>query len=350
MTASSPTGVQWRTRITAILLVAVALGALGYAQMRMDSIRSVNEGDEARYLPNEKLLSHFTLGLSSVIADALWLKSIQYVAKHYRSDQDYEWLKHIFSMIFRLDPYFEGAYRYAGIFLPALQGDYDSALGFLEQGMRNCPFSWRIPYETAMIWLVNLKNRPNSEEMAARYLALAVATGKAPEFVGEVAVSLQAKHDLEDIEQKMWEEAARDGDKFMKELAAQKLLLVDIRRACKRMDELVVRLSNQQGRAVADLAELVTAGLLPEIPTDPLGGRFLLSPGGKVLNTSLLDDDKNEWVQDLNGRIKRFKEEQGRLPVNLREIVEKGYCKPDLPPHPYPGGEWGYDPVAGKVL
>ena len=330
--------------------VVLAFLALGFMQMRMDSIRSVKEADEARYLPNEKLLGHFTAGMSSVVADVLWLKSIQYIAKHFRSDQDYEWLKHIFTMIFRLDPYFEGAYRYAGIFLPALQGDYESALAFLEQGMMNCPFSWRIPYETAMIWLVNLKNRPDSEEQAARYLALAVATGKAPEFVGEVAVNLQAKHNLEDIEQKMWEEAARGGDKFVRELAQYKLQLVDIRRVCKRLDELVVKLSKQQGRAVASLDELVAAGVLPGVPADPLGGRFLLSPGGKVLNTSLLDDEKKEWVQDLNARIRRFKDEQGRLPVNLREIVEKGYCLPDLPPHPYPGGEWGYDPVAGKVL
>ena len=39
--------------------------------------------EELLYLPNENLLNHFTAGLSSVVADLLWLRTIHYTVKEF---------------------------------------------------------------------------------------------------------------------------------------------------------------------------------------------------------------------------------------------------------------------------
>ncbi len=56
--------------------------------------------------------------------------------------------------------------------------------------------------------------------------------------------------------------------------------------AVRYLQKGVARFRAKQGRLPADLAELVSAGIISKIPTDPYGGRFYLDSEGKVETTS----------------------------------------------------------------
>ena len=341
-------------RRKAFIAVAVSLVlVIGFSttvamQQRIDAVQQANVGENLLYLPNDKLMTHLTAGMDSVIADMLWLKCIQYTAEHYRGDQEYVWLQHMITMITRLDPYFVAAYRYGGIFLTMLKRDDDAGIEILKQGMVKNPFAWELPYEIAMTYLLNRPEQPDSPIQAAKFLGMAVATGRAPEFVTEVAYVLQTKHDLLDVERSMWENSLRTGDKFLKELAERKLVELDLRETCRQLDKAVAMYSQRHGRSPGSLKDLVSAGIIRGLPEDPLGGRFYIDVLGKVVNTTVLDERTTRLRGNIEKALKSFERRMGRFPETLQELIDDRGADV-VPAHPYADRAWQYDPNTGRI-
>lgn len=334
-------------RTTALVVVAL-LAFVVMAQHRIDARRGGPLEDEARYLPNEKLLSHFTGGMGSIVADMVWLKCLLYTGKHYRGDRDFTWLHHMCETVVRLDPHFVPAFRYGGIFLAALNVDDDAGMALLKQGMVHNPEAWQLPYEVAMIYLLDRRDQPDSTTQAARYLAMAVETGNAPEFVVEVATSLQIQYDLVEIERTMWENSLKSDDRFLRELAERKLQELSLREACTELNKAVGMFNERHGRMPKTINDLVEGKILASAPTDPLGGTFFIGPDGEVLNTTLLDEQTSRVLNRIRNSIRSFQRENGRWPKSLEELIDAGIRK-EIPPHPHAGRSWQYDPMTGDV-
>lgn len=338
-----------RRFIAGLLTLAVAFAVTTPAQRAIDARRDRAFDEELLYLPSEKLLTHFTGGMSSVVADMLWLRCIQYTSKHFRGDRKFTWLNHMCTMITNLDPYFVDVYRYGGIFLAALQADSDKSIQLLQKGMVNNPDRWELPYEVAMVYLINRADHPDSPARATEYLGMAVATGNAPEYILRLAQNLSRMHDLADVERSMWLNVLETGnEEFMRELAYRKLQELALRESCAVMNEAVERFKERRGRAPERLEELVEAGILVAAPEDPLGGRFFLDEDGAVKNTTLLDDMVEQRLMRLRGGINAFQRRTGRWPASLEEAREDGDLT-FVPRHPYAGRDWAYDPDTGTV-
>jgi hypothetical protein len=336
-------------RLAAMVLAAVAaFGSMAAIQHRLDAMRSPQPEDELLYLPNENLLEHFTAGMSGVIADILWIRCLLYTGKHFRGDHDFTWLNHMCEMTTRLDPYFVDAHRYGGVFLAMLRADDDACIRLLQKGMVNNPDAWELPYEIAMTYLLNRPNQPDSPEQAARYLAMAIKTGKAPPHVLELAESLQRGHSLLDVERDMWESMLRSDDALLRDVAERKLIPIELRAACANLDQAAGRYAAEHGAPPKRLDDLAAAGLIAALPQDPLGGSFFIDAAGHVQNTTVLDEQVERARTVLRGGIDAFRQKQGRWPANLDELGTLGGMD-ELPPHPYAGRAWQYDPASGSV-
>ncbi len=322
----------------ALVVVVAVLACTTMAQRRMDNMRAHEFDEQLLYLPNENLLNHFTAGMSSVIADILWLKCIQYTSKHFKGDLKFTWLGHMCDTITQLDPYFLDVYRYGGIFLAALKADDDASIRLMEKGAAYLPDRWELPYEIAMIYLTNRRDQPGAVEGAAAYLRAAVATGAAPQHVLEVAQGLQRKHNLYDLERQMWTEMKQNHpDKLMRDLAMRKLILLDIR--IKRD-----RLQSEIDGHVRKNGALPKVGALQ----DALGGHYFVDGAGKIQNTSLLDEQVTRMLTQLKGAIGIYKKQTAALPPSLDALVQDGILH-QLPKHPYENGVWSYAPATGDV-
>ena len=336
-------------RLAAVALVAVAaFGSMAAIQHRLDSMRSPQPDDELLYLPNEHLLEHFTGGMSGVVADLLWIRCLLYTGKHFRGDHDFTWLNHMCEMTTRLDPYFVDAHRYGGVFLAMLRADDDACIRLLQRGMVNNPDAWELPYEIAMTYLLNRPNQPDSPVQAARYLAMAIKTGKAPRHVLTLAESLQRGHNLVDVERDMWESMLRSDDALLRDLAERKLILVELRVACGNLDQAAGRYAAEHGAPPKNLNDLAAAGLITDLPQDPLGGSFFVDADGHVQNTSVLDEQVEKARTVLRGGIDAFRQKHGRWPASLEELETSGGMD-GVPRHPYAGRTWQYDPAEGTV-
>ena len=337
-----------RWLVIAPLAVGVGLACCVVAQKQMDARRQTGFEEELLYLPNEKLLNHFTGGMDSVVADLLWLQCIQYTAEQFKGDHKYVWLNHMADTITRLDPYFVDVYRYGGIFMASLKADSDASLDLMKRGMVYNPGAWSLPYEIAMVYLLNRKDSPDSPAQAARFLHMAVATETAPPFVLELAANIAKQHDLDAFERAMWEDMARNsGEKMLRELAQQKLQELAIEDVCTQLSQAVEFYEERHHRLPESLQDLVAGGIVENLPEDPLGGRYFLA-GREVLNTTLQDDKLKHRLNRVRGGVNRYHGRTGAWPSSLEKAVEEGDLE-FIPPHPYPGRDWRYDPATGNV-
>lgn len=334
--------------LAALLAVGVFYGVSLAALSQAEHARAAAGMDEVLYLPNEKLLNHLTGGLNTVISDLLWLNCIQYTAREHHGQRHFTWLEAMLTTATRLDPYFADVYRLGSIFLAALRADADASIRLAENGMLNNPHHWQLPYEAAMVYLMNKREEPNARYMAARYLSMSVATGTAPGGIANLTAKLQDEFDLTEIEQDTWREMLQSDDKFLRELAERKLVEIDLRRVCRIMNEALEAFKTAQGRAAASLDELVQARLLKYIPKDPLGGSFFLGIDGVAYNTTLLDDVVIRTLNPMINALDVYHQRHQSYPPTLQALVETGLLK-EIPKHPYPDRQWQYNSATGEV-
>jgi hypothetical protein len=105
-----------RRLLTKTVLATVILALAGitvFAQMRADAFKPQRK-DEIVYLPNQKLLMHFTAGMNSIVADLLWLRCVQYTGVEIKESHNFAWLKQMLNTIVKMDPHFADVYRYGG--------------------------------------------------------------------------------------------------------------------------------------------------------------------------------------------------------------------------------------------
>ena len=332
-------------RIGLALLLAVGMVLV---QTRVDIARAQRNPDDLLYLPNERLLNHFTAGTSNVIADYLWVQCCTYVGRQVQSTWSFEWLQQMVNTVVRLDPYFVPAYRYGAMFLAALRQDENAALELLHRGMVLNPEAWELPYEAAMVHLLNRKGEADSAYNAAFYLTLAVDTGNAPAFVAETAASLQGQYNLISLEKEMWEKLLDSEDQLLRDMAKAKLEEVRIRRNLEVLGDLIERHRVQYGALPESLERLIEVGYIPAIEPDHQGGKYFLGPNGKAMNETLQANAARDQRSNIEEAIRAYKEKNSGFPESL-EAAANSVGMPVPVVHPMPGKQWTYDPATGTL-
>tara|TARA_R110001592_G_scaffold155361_3_gene385195 strand:- start:43 stop:1062 length:1020 start_codon:yes stop_codon:yes gene_type:complete len=333
--------------IAALVAVAVFFGAVG-AQRQIHQAQEADRGEDILFLPNQKLLNHFTGGLNNIVADLLWLRCIQYIGTESKGDRNFTWLNEMVNAVVQLDPHFGDAYRYGGMFLAALKSDDDSGIKLLERGVVANPRNFQLPYELAMIFLLNRKDEPGSKERATYYLSMAASIDTCPEFVRDLATTLQGQYNLDEVEIGMWNRMADSEDKLLRELAQRKLVEVDIRNTTETLNKAMLTFNGRVGHFPNNLEELAASGITPVPVNDALGGYFVLGDDGVIRNTTLLDGEKKNLLKSLQKLVERYKEDKGEWPPSLQALVDGGITD-QLPEHPYHDETWHYDRATGLV-
>lgn len=338
---------RWRL-LFGIEAVVFCYAVAVFSLIVVDRTRTAEGMDEVLYLPNENLLNHFTGGLDTVISDLLWLNCIQYTAREHQGQRLYTWLERMLVTSTRLDPYFSDIYYLGAMFLNALRADDSASLELSASGMVKNPHAWKLPYQSAMVYLTARRDAPNARYMAALYLSMSLATGNAPGGIANLTAKLQEEFDLIEIEEQTWKELLQSEDAFLQELAARKLTEIELQRLCRAMNEALAIFESREGHPADSLADLVSAGLMRHLPEDPLGGEFFLGSDGVVYNTTLLNYRVIRAQDQLINALDTYFQHFQRFPDTLDKLVEAGILE-TIPKHPYPGRQWRYNAETGKV-
>ena len=333
---------------TSVVVVLCSMGLVGYSQARIDALHEEALDDELLYIPSETLLTHFTAGMSNVVADLLWIETIQYTVKEFHDPQrKFKWLEHMCNAVTDLDPYFKGAYVNGGMFLSSIGAD-DKALKLLKKGFVRNPDSWEIPYEIVKVYVLNRRDDPRSPEITTHYLRMLAERHEHPEMYLTWARRIQEQNDLKDAGRAIWEDVLKNSkDKFIRELAAHNLRVLTVRDTVDALNELVAEFAAQTGRNPVRLEELVAVGLLAELPQADEYGAYSLDEAGTVQHTLLLREREEGMLVALNALGAEAAQGKDRNPRDLVEWAE--WVGEDLPEHPVPGETWHYDPETGRI-
>src|SRR5262245_33372784 len=135
-------------------------GCVYASQRYMDSIRARSSvGEESLYLTSGKKLKAFSLGMSSLIADVYWIRTVQYFGRKVIDAGGIQadirtipmpQLGPLLNIVVELDPHEIAAYRFTAVFLPVY--DPAAAADILNKGVEANPGEWRLYRDLAFIY------------------------------------------------------------------------------------------------------------------------------------------------------------------------------------------------------
>ncbi|MDX9787961.1 MAG: hypothetical protein RBT11_14350 [Desulfobacterales bacterium] len=263
------------------LLIGYGVTATGLKKERVEFI----EDQFLEYTLPSALLKPLSLEFKGLMSDILLVKFMTFVGgKTERLDQftDEDWgsIKHTLNTITDLDPYFWDAYLFSQVFLTWDKKNYRAANELLAKARNHLPANYRIPYYMGL----NYYNFGKDSANGAKYLMEASKIPGAPFYLATLAARLSAySSDYQRGIIFLSEMLKQTTDT---EIAEQYKLRIQILAQMNGLEQLVAKFRAKFNRAPAELAELVAAGLIQQLPVDPYGGQFFINQEGRIDTTS----------------------------------------------------------------
>lgn len=226
------------------------------------------------YLPSGKYLKPFSFGYHALMADFIYLWSIQYYGDP-AAQPKMEYLKHTYDLITELDPHYMDAYQTGALFMFYEGRNPMAGLQLLEQGMRNNPNEWILPMDAGFYCFMTLKR----QDLAAKYFERAAKIPGTILFAKRAQASMTFKMGDKPAALQLWSEVyeAADTDSI-KQTAYQHIhdlrVLIDLdilRNAIRAFQETF-------NRPPLNLEQLVYHRFLKQLPVDPDGNPYQYDP------------------------------------------------------------------------
>ena len=256
-------------------LVAALIVAGSWANQRLEADEGSVPGDRLLYLPSGRLLQILDLGHSELLADLIYLWSIQFYG-NYPGGVRYDYLVQIYDrVITELDPRFRDAYILGALILSMEARRPEAALTLLDKGIRALPDDWLLPFEAGFIAYHDLRDYAR----AAEYFRTAIERPGVPPPVRRFHAEMFNRMGDRRTSRRHWQEilATAESD-YVRSIAQRHVhdLSVEIDLAVLR--EAIERYRSLEGEPPSDLRTLVHVGIAEAIPLDPDGNPYAYDP------------------------------------------------------------------------
>lgn len=166
-----------------------------------------------RFVFNANTAKTFSLGFDRFIADLYWLMFVQYYGdvKACR-DERFRYAPDYLNVVIKMDPHFIRPYWYAAFVLADDLKQQDEANRVLDEGIRNNPQDWSLPYIAGFNQYLYKKD----SKKAAEYYRIAAKVPGAPPWLLDQAeiMDLDIPAYIKEIRtwRRMYLQATKDGD------------------------------------------------------------------------------------------------------------------------------------------
>jgi tetratricopeptide (TPR) repeat protein len=294
--AMAKTSFPGRRRGTLLLVGLLIVSAAGFSVLKGATDRIVRKkipGSSIIYIPSGKFLKHGTFGYRALAADAIYLWAIQYYSTPAIDDR-FDHLDHVFAIINELDPRYQDPYEIGAMI--AVQGAFElraewperaakamrDAFTILERGDANNPDQWIYTFNAGHIALMNLKDYA----LAEKYFERCMKIPGAPVFVERLRANAMFKRgDLQTSWETWLDIYNRAPDERTKKIASNHLYNVKAAIDRTAIEGALAEYRKRSGRLPADLAALVKAGFLRELPKDLDGKDYVYDPAKGSVKT-----------------------------------------------------------------
>lgn len=215
------------------------------------------------FLPNGRYLSAASLGFHVLLADVVYLWSIQYYG-HRLTREGRLYLWRIYTTIADLDPAFIDAYTTGALVMASDMSDPEMAVELLDLGMQSNPQSWQLPNEAGWYSYMSLQDTVAAE----RYFELASQKPDAPSWTARLRAHMRVEQGDTLAAILLWEEilaeAEATGDELAVAIASQRVPDLYSQYAIEEIEAAIELFAAEQGRSPDSLALLKRLGLLPQ--------------------------------------------------------------------------------------
>jgi tetratricopeptide (TPR) repeat protein len=262
--------------IRRMILLALLAAAVPFLQNRVDRLAGEQHDDEIGYVWSAGAAKRLFPGFEGVVADLYWIRTLQYFGRQqaFAQNKKFQLLESLIDVTVTLDPRFEIAYTYGGIFLsmpyPQGAGRPDRGVALLDRGARAMPRSWFLQQLRGYLAASLLNDTPR----AVASLNEAAQLPGAPFWLHTLAAELAARGGERQKSREIWNTLARELDPTFKRLAVPQLQRLDALDQLDAIDAAIAAYRKETGGNPPSLSALRLAAA----PVDPTGKPYVYDP------------------------------------------------------------------------
>lgn len=236
-------------------------------QMRLDAVVRAGEGPSPLlYLPSGRYLKVVSLGFDPILADALYLWSIQYYS-NYRIEDRYSNLEHIYKdIITEIDPHHLDAYLTGALIMSAEARRPDLALALLDKGIERNPGAWILAFDAGYLCYQDLRDYAR----AGAYFEKALRAPDVHPQVRRFSAEMTNRAGDRRASLKEWVAIHQTSpDDYVRTIAWNHVHDLKVQIDLEDLTFAVAAYRSRAGRLPRRLDDLVPAGLVSSVPLDP---------------------------------------------------------------------------------
>ena len=221
----------------------------------------------------------FAFGFRNVLADIAWLEAVQVAGNLKMTRGDYDRLFELLNVEANFDPKFDIPYLLGGLVLGESTSHAQKALHVLGRGREQYPADWRFPFYMGFTHYFSL----GDAIAGGRAMAEAARLPGSPAYLPGLASRMLSEAREPEVALSLLASIVRqESDPARRAVLSRRIREVTVERDLQALERAVETYREKMGTVPRDLSDLVRAGILPGIPEEPNGGRYLVEPGGKV--------------------------------------------------------------------
>lgn len=267
-----------------IPIIAALVFSIYIVQHQIAGYKGIeNKIEEFVTLPKGEYLKPAVLGYEQLVADIIWLKTIQLIGEDTVTPDGYNWIYHALDVVTTLDPKFAYAYQLGGVTLSVLGKVPEKSNLLLIKGMRENPDVWQIPFYIGFNNFFYL----NDYKTAAEYMAKASELPGNPAYLPKLASRLYVQAGDPDIALEFLTRFYKETkDENVRDALEQRIKEVIVERDARLLEDAIKRYENLYKAYPERLIQLVEQGIISELPHEPLGGYYYFNPeDGRVYSS-----------------------------------------------------------------
>ena len=265
-------------RVVVSLVIVVSLLSISVvAEKALQGIEREDPlGRKLLYLPSAEMLELTSLGNEGLVADLLYLWSIQYYSK-YQPHERFLYLETVYELITDLDPLYHDAYRVGALIMQLStvdeEGQKQAVIRLFDKALRNMPADYEIAESAG--WDMFIRYRDKTEGI--RYFKAAVEIPGSPMRLRRFLAAWSEDEQgwtLEDAISYWTDVRDSSEDAYHRAVSERQIYRLIASRDEAVLDPVLQNWKLWRGRCPDDWQEVVDSGLLSQIPVDYFGRTY----------------------------------------------------------------------------